>query len=218
LPDGWLSRVIGLRRGLALMEADIHDIRTRLEAHGQVKSASVKRVFPDALQIRVREREPVLRMRVAGAGDQPELRIVARDGTIYEGVGYPRASLRGMPYLIPYRHADGRIQPMRGIERVAELLEVTRRTQPNFFRSWQIVSLKYYSGDPDLPGQVIEVQTTRVPRIIFGLSTSFAQQLDRLAVVLDYVQNRGNPAVKRIDLSLRESAAVQFESGRISTF
>ena len=218
LPDSWLGSVIELRRGLTLMEIDIHQMKRRLEAHGQVKSASVERVFPDALKIRVREREPVLRMRVAGAGGKPELRIVARDGTLYQGVGYPAASLRRMPYLVPYRHADGRVQPMRGIERVAELLEVTRRTQPNFFRAWQIVSLKYYSGDPDLPGQVIQVQTSIVPRIIFGLNTDYAQQLDRLAVVLNYVQSRGNPALKRIDLSLRKSAAVQFESGRISTF
>lgn len=218
LPDRWLGTVIELRRGLTLMEIDIHDMKRRLEAHGQVKSASVERVFPDTLKIRVREREPVLRMRVAVAGDQTELRIVARDGTIYPGVGYPEPSLRRMPYLVPYRHPNGRIQPMRGIERVAELLEVTRRTQPNFFRTWKIVSLKYYSGDPDLPGQIIEVQTSLVPRIIFGLNIGFAQQLDRLAVVLNYVQNRGNPALKRIDLSLRKSAAVQFESERISTF
>ncbi|NBB77903.1 MAG: FtsQ-type POTRA domain-containing protein [Verrucomicrobia bacterium] len=218
LPDRWLSTVVDLRRGRTLMEVDIHEMKRRLEAHGQVKSASVERVFPDALKIRVREREPLLRMRVAGSGGQTELRIVARDGTLYEGVGYPEASLRRMPYLVPYRHANGRIQPLRGIERVAELLEVTRRTQPNFFRTWQIVSLEYYSGDPDLPGQVIEVQTSLVPRIIFGLNTEFSRQLDRLAVVLNYVQSRGNPALKRIDLSLRESAAVRFESGRISTF
>lgn len=218
LPDNWLGSMIELRRGMNLMEIDIHDMKRRLEAHGQVKSASVERVFPDTLKIRVREREPVLRMRIAGTGNRTELRIVARDGTLYEGVGYPGATLRRMPYLVPYRHADGRIQPMRGIERVADLLEVTRRTQPNFFRTWQLVSLQHYTGDPDLPGQVIEVRTATVPRIIFGLSTDFAQQLDRLAVVLNYVQNRGNPALKRIDLSLRESAAVQFESGRISTF
>lgn len=218
LPDRWLGTVIELRRGSTLMEIDIHEMKRRLEAHGQVKSASVERVFPDALRIRVREREPVLRMQVATAGDQSELRIVARDGTIYEGVGYPEASLRRMPYLIPYQHPDGGIRPLRGIEQVAELLEVARRTKPNFFRTWQIVSLRHYSGDPELPGQVIEVQTASVPRILFGLNTDFGQQLDRLAVVLNYVRNRGNPALKRIDLSLRESAAVQFESGRISTF
>ena len=79
-------------------------------------------------------------------------------------------------------------------------------------------SLKHYSGNPELPGQVIEVRSSMVPRIIFGFNTSFAQQLDRLAVILNYVQSRGNPAIKRIDLTLPKDAAVQFESGRISTF
>lgn len=218
LPDSWLGTVIELRRGLTLMEIDIHSMKERLESHGQVASASVERVFPDALRIRIREREPVLRMRVASSSGQSGLRIVARDGTIYEGVGYAAATLRQMPFVVPYQHADGTIRPMRGIDRVAELMEVARGEQPDFYMTWQLVSLVHFSGDTDLPGQVIEVRSTMVPRIIFGVNTDFAQQLDRLSVIFNYVQSRGNPAMKRIDLSLRDSAAVQFESGRISTF
>ena len=116
------------------------------------------------------------------------------------------------------RHPEGGFRPLRGIDKVANLLETARRTQPNFYKTWQLVSLEHYSGDPELPGQVIEVRTSMVPRIIFGFNTDFAQQLDRLAVVLNYVQDRGNPAIRRIDLSLKDFAAVQFESGRISTF
>lgn len=218
LPDSWLGTVIELRRDTTMMEVDIYAMKQKLEAHGQVKSASVEREFPNALKIQVKEHEPVMRMRAMGPSGQIELRIVARDGSIYKGVGYPKATLRKLPFVVPYRHADGGVKPMRGIEVVARLLEETRRTQPNFFKTWQWVSLEHYSGDPDMPGEVIEVHTSMVPRIIFGLNTDFAQQLDRLAVVLNYVQSRGNPALKRIDLSLPESAAVQFESGRISTF
>ncbi len=218
LPNSWLGSVIELRRDTTMMEVDIHAIKQQLEADGQVKSASVERQFPNALKIDVKEHEPVMRMRVMGANDQPELRIVSREGTIYKGVGYPQATLGRLPYVVPYRHPEGGFKPMRGIDRVADLLEVTRRTQPNFFKTWQLVMLEHYSGDPELPGQVIEVRTKTVPRIIFGFNTDFAQQLDRLGVILQYVQSRGNPAVKRIDLSLQGSAAVQFESGRISTF
>ncbi|MDQ8195600.1 FtsQ-type POTRA domain-containing protein [Coraliomargarita sp. SDUM461004] len=218
LPPSWLGTVIELRRDTTMMEIDIHHMKQQLEAHGQVKSASVQRLFPNALKIEVQEHEPVLRMRVMGPKERPELRIVSRAGTIYKGVGYPRATLSQLPYVVPYRHPEGGFKPLRGIDQVADLLEVTRRTQPNFYRTWQLVSLEHYSGDPDLPGQVIEVRTSMVPRIIFGFNTSFEQQLDRLAVILNYVQTRGNPAVKRIDLSLHGSAAVQFESGRISTF
>lgn len=218
LPNSWLGSVIELRRDTAMMEVDIHAMKQRLEAHGQVKSASVERQFPNALKIYIEEHEPVMRMRVMGQDDRPDVRIISRAGTIYKGVGYVQATLNKLPYLVPYRYPEGRIKPLRGIERVAELLEVTRRTQPNFYKTWKVVSLQHYSGDPEMPGEVIEVRTVMVPRIIFGLNTDFAQQLDRIGVILQYVQNRGNPAVKRIDLSLQGSAAVQFESGRISTF
>ncbi|MGZ0656239.1 cell division protein FtsQ/DivIB [Coraliomargarita sp. W4R53] len=218
LPSSWLGTVIELRRDTTMMEIDIYAMKQQLEAHGQVKSASVERQFPNALKIEIKEQEPVMRMRVMGANEQPELRIVSRDGIIYKGVGYPQATLRKLPYIIPYRHPKGGFKPLLGIDKVADLLEVTRRTQPNFYKTWQLVSLEHYSGDPELPGEVIEVRTSMVPRIIFGFNTSFEQQLDRLAVILNYVQSRGNPAVKRIDLSLSGSAAVQFVSGRISTF
>lgn len=218
LPDRWLGSVIEIRRGMNLMEIDIHAMKQDLEASGQVESASVEREFPDALKIKVKERVPALRMRVTGAEGQLEDRVVARDGTIYKGAGYPKATLSKLPFVVPYQHPEGGIKPMRGIETVAQLLDAARRTQPNFFKSWQIVNLKHYTGDPDLPGQIIEVKSPMVPRIIFGASSDFAQQLDRLGVIMNYVQSHGNPAVKRIDLSLLGSAAVQFESGRISTF
>lgn len=218
LPDRWLGSVIELRRGMTLMEIDIHQMKQDLESSGQVASASVERDFPDALKIKVKERIPALRIRVAGADGQAVDRIVARDGTLYEGVGYPKATLSKLPFVVPYQYPEGGIKPILGIETVAQLLDVTRRTQPDFYKTWQIVNLKHYTGDPELPGQIIEVKTSMVPRIIFGANSDFAQQLDRLGVIMNYVQSRGNPAVKRIDLSLQGSAAVQFESGRISTF
>lgn len=218
LPDRWLRSVIEIRRGMNLMEIDIHAMKQDLEASGQVLSASVEREFPDALKIVVKERVPALRIRLAGAEGQLEDRIVAVDGTIYKGVGYPKMTLSKLPFVAPYQHPGGGIKPMRGIETVAQLLDAARRTQPIFFKTWQIVDLKHYTGEPDLPGQIIEVKCPMVPRIIFGTSSDFAQQLDRLGVIMNYVQSRGNPAVKRIDLSLQGSAAVQFENGRTNTF
>jgi len=218
LPASWLGTVVELRRDTAMMEIDIHTMKQQLEAHGQVKSASIERQFPNALKIDINEHEPVLRMLVMGANEQAGVRIISREGTIYKGIGYPRATLDKLPFVLPYQHPEGGISPMRGIGQVAELLEETRHTQSNFYKTWKLVSLKHYSGNPELPGQVIEVRSSMVPRIIFGFNTSFAQQLDRLAVILNYVQSRGNPAIKRIDLTLPKDAAVQFESGRISTF
>ncbi|MEC8209333.1 MAG: FtsQ-type POTRA domain-containing protein [Verrucomicrobiota bacterium] len=218
LPASWLRNVVELRRDTAMMEIDIHTMKQQLEAHGQVKSASIERQFPNALKIDLKEHEPVLRIRVMDANEQTEVRIISREGTIYKGIGYTRATLNKLPFVLPYQHPEGGISPMRGIDQVAELLEETRQAQPNFYKTWKLVSLKHYSGNPELPGQVIEIRSSMVPRIIFGLNNSFAQQIDRLAVILNYVQSRGNPAIKRIDLTLPKDAAVQFESGRISTF
>lgn len=218
LPDRWLGGVIRLEKGTTMMEVDIHAMKQSLEDEPQVISAAVERVFPRSLKISVKEHEPVLRIAVQGPEGKPVLRIVGRDGTIYKGIGYSKASLASLPFLEPYRHSNGRIQPLRGIEQVARLLTAARQKQPDFYRSWKVVSLKNFSGNPTYAGEVIEVRSSYVPRIIFGASSNFGQQLDRLEVILEYVRGRGNPSMDRIDLSLRGSAAVQFSSGRISSF
>jgi cell division protein FtsQ len=215
LPDRWLGSVIQLGKGTTMMEVDIHAMKQSLEDEAQVISASVERVFPSSLKISVKEHEPVLRIAVQGADGQPQQRIVARDGTIYKGIGYPKSALASLPFVEPYRHSNGDIRPLRGIDQVADLLAAARQKQPKFFRTWKVVSLKHFSGNPTLSGEVIEVRSSYVPRIIFGASSDFGQQLDRLKVILEFVRAKGNPSMERIDLSLRGSAAVQFSSGRI---
>ena len=218
LPNSWLSTVINLRRNTSMMEVDIHVMKQQLEAHRQVKSASVERQFPNILKVNIKEYDPVMRMRVLGPNDQTELRIVSRAGTIYKGEGYSEANLNELPYLQPYQNSEHDLKQIRGIEQVAELLDLTRRSQPNFYKSLKVVSLEDYSGYPEMLGDVIEVRTTIVPRVIFGLKTDFAKQLDRLGLILGYLENHDNPALKRIDLSLQDSAAVQFENGRIRNY
>jgi len=210
LPRGWLAERIEIRAGTRLMDAKIHALKRRLEQAGQVRSASVERVFPNALRIVLKERAPVLRMVVETPSRERSLRIVGRDGTVYRGTGYTDAALRHLPYLDPYRKPDGSIFPLRGIERVAELLDRARRDHAEAYRRWRVVSLERYSGDLELPGQIIEVRSTRVPEIFFDATGDFGRQLDRLAYLLDYVRDRGNPGLKRVDLALEDAAAVRF--------
>ena len=218
LPDRWLGTVISLEAGTAMMEIDIHAMKDSLEKEAQVLSASVERVFPSSLKISVKEREPVLRIAVQGPGGATVQRMVARDGIIYTGIGYSRAVQDELPFVQPFQHSDGSIQPMQGIGKVARLLEMARAKQPSFYRTWKVVSLQHYSGNESMAGEVIEIRSSYVPRIIFGATEDFGLQLDRLKLILEYVRARGNPSMKRIDLSLRGSAAVQFSSGRISSF
>lgn len=218
LPNAWLNQVTGLKRGMTMMEADIYGLKQKLEAHGQVKSAIVERIFPSDLRIQVDEQVPVMRLAIADAEGKREMKIVGENGTVYTGVGYPSATLKRLPYVLPYLHNNGSYFPMQGIERVAELLNYSRQAYPNLVKSWQVVSLSHYSGDLDLPGQVIEIRSGSIPRIIFSASSEFGPQMDRLAYILDYIEKRGSPSLSRVDLSLRGSAAVQFTSGRIGTF
>ncbi|MGB0415981.1 MAG: cell division protein FtsQ/DivIB [Coraliomargarita sp.] len=218
LPDGWLSSVVDLQPGMSLMDADIHSLKARLEMEGQVESASVERVFPSALRINITERSPVMRLAVAMADGRARQRIVAMDGSVYDGIGYSRAAMNSLPFVQPYQHSNGSYTPMLGIERVGELLNMTRQSQPVLFSTWQVVSLEHYSGDLDMAGQIIEVRSKLVPRILFSASMDFGRQLDRLEYILRYVKQQGNPSMERIDLSLRGSAAVQFSSDRVNIF
>lgn len=218
LPDRWLSQVVQMRKGMSMMEVDIRAIKERIEAQPQVKSVEVERIFPSSLKIRVEEEEPTLRMAVVTRDGGPEQRMVSRTGKVYKGVGYPKAMLERLPFVQPFQHTDGSYQPMRGIDRVAELLALARNKQPAFYQTWRVVSLEHFSGDASIPGEVIEVRTSRYGTIVFNGWGDFDRQLDRLTVIFNYLAERGDPSVKRIDLSLRDSAAVQFSSGRISSF
>ena len=218
LTERWLEDTIGLQIGMPIMEIDIFALKTRLERNSQVKSASVERVFPSGLRIDITEREPVMRLLTVDSNGKRSLRLVARDGIVYRGIDYSITALKQLPYLQPYQHADGSYLPLRGMEPVVKLLDLTRSVQPKLFNTWQVVSLQYYNGRTGLPGQVIEVRSTIVPKIVFGVSKDAALQLDRLAYILNYFEKNGDPSLKRIDLSLRGAAAVQLSSRRAQDF
>jgi hypothetical protein len=218
LTERWLEDTIGSQVGIPIMEIDIFSLKSKLEERSQVKSVSVERVFPSDLRINIDEREPVMRLLTVDSSGKRSMRLVARDGVVYHGFGYSATTLKQLPYLQPYQHADGSYLPLRGMETVVELLDLTRSVQPKLFNTWQVVSLQYYNGRTDLPGQVIEVRSTIVPKIVFGASKDAALQLDRLVYILDYFEKNGDPSLKRIDLSLRGAAAVQLSSGRAQVF
>ena len=218
LTSSWLEDTIGSQIGMPVMEIDIFALKAVLEDHAQVKDASIERSFPSDLRIDVSERKPVMRLVTANADGKRRLRLVARDGVVYQGVGYSMSALKQLPYLQPYQHADGSYFPLLGIEPVVELLDLVRDTQPELYDSWQVVSLQHYNGRTGLPGQVIEIRSKTVPKIVFGVSKDFALQLDRLMYLLEYFKKNGDPSLKRIDLSLRGAAAVQLSSGRAQVF
>ena len=83
---------------------------------------------------------------------------------------------------------------------------------------WKVTSLEHYSGEEDLSVRLSRYEAHAWIVYSFSATLDFDQQLDRLQLIFNYLAQRGDPSVKRIDLSLRGSAAVQFTSGRISSF
>ena len=218
LTERWLEETIGRQIGIPIMEIDIFALKGMLEKSAQVEFASVERIFPGDLRIEIIERKPVLRLLTASADGKRHLKLVARDGVVYQGIGYSRNALQQLPYLQPYRHSDGSYFPLRGIELVVELLDLVRSTQPKFFDTWQVVSLQHCNGSAGLPGQIIEVRSKQIPKIVFSVSKDFSLQLDRLMYILSYFEKNGDPSLERIDLSLQGAAAVQLSSGRAQVY
>jgi cell division protein FtsQ len=54
-----IVRMLGLKRGTPMLYVDVDEARARLEALPWVKSAEVRRVWPDRINVRIIERKPV---------------------------------------------------------------------------------------------------------------------------------------------------------------
>lgn len=218
LTEDWLDETLDLKIGTPIMDVDIFALKEQLEESVQVKSASVERSFPSDLQIEIIERKPAMRLLTVDPDGKRRLRLVARDGVVYQGTGYSISALKQLPYLQPYQRRDGAYFPLEGIERVVELLDIASSKQPKLFNTWQVVSLQHYDGRTSLPGQVIEIRSSMIAKIVFSASKDFTLQMDRLTYILNYFEKNGDPSLKQIDLSLRGAAAVQLSSGRAQVF
>ncbi|MGE9296897.1 MAG: cell division protein FtsQ/DivIB, partial [Puniceicoccales bacterium] len=75
LDETWLDEVIALPDDIELMAVDIATIQRNISEDGQVRSALVERVFPDALRIRISEQRPVLRIALQDASGNKYMRL-----------------------------------------------------------------------------------------------------------------------------------------------
>jgi len=99
LNQKWATGVLNVPKGASLMALDLPALREKLTAYGQVRLAVLTRSFPDTLVITLQERTPVARLQASeGLGQMRQL-LVARDGTVYEGIGYDRPLVASLPWL-----------------------------------------------------------------------------------------------------------------------
>jgi cell division septal protein FtsQ len=176
LTDSWLRGVLALPANTTLVEVDVNALQARLLAHRQVAAASVAKVFPSTLAIRLTERLGVLR--VPGDGNL----LVGRDGLVFPAIGYEADQLAAMPLLLP-DETEGPRQAgdaVRGMAVIADLLARVRDIAPELCRNWEAVDLSRLELDG-----LIEVRSADIPRIIFSTEYDFSDQLAWLDAVRD---------------------------------
>ena len=218
LDEAWLSDVIQINRNMKLMDINIFELKYSLESFDQVLEAKVIRIFPDALRVELIEEVPMFKLKMQSSEGVNFVRCVGRTGVVYDGMGYAEAHLEQLPYLIPYRHLNQRYLPINGLDYVAPLISLLEEKGLTERIRLQSISLENFSGDTDFPGQIIELKSDLIPRILFGAYSDYPEQVSRLNYILSYINGSGNPDVERVDLSLKDSAAVEFKKGENNLF
>ena len=211
LERAWLDQTLALPRNASLMALDLTALEKRLLESGQAQSVVLRRRFTDnALEVAVHERVPVARLMVQSGDSAPQLRLVAPDGVVYEGTGYDQATLEQLPWLDGIalrRTARGGLEPIAGMERVANLLRSAQALVPRLYASWQVVSLARLGADNE-----IIVRSRDVPEIIFDAGRGFPRQLAKLDYIVDSIRTHGNPPVARIDFSVGSQVPVELQA------
>jgi hypothetical protein len=215
-PDGvldraWLVRTLALPPGATLGSLDLPQLRARILASGQVAEAALFCTYPAALSVHVTERAPVARVMAQAPGGAPRAFLVARDGTVYDGVGYPPAVVASLPWLDGVkleRRGEG-FAPLAGMAGdglrpgAADLLAQAKLQAEHLYRTWRVVSLARLASD----GEIV-VRPVSGPTVTFGTREDFSRQLAKLDWLLDTLRARGAGAAA-IDLSLAYAGSHQ---------
>lgn len=202
LSQDWLARTLALPRGVTLMELDIQKLRSQLESYQQIRSANVRRRFPSTLEVSLAERAPVARVMAQIGDTAPQALLVARDGTVFPGVGFSKEAQQALPYLdgIKMVRRDGQhYLPIKGMDIVSDLLATARNDAPQLYRDWQVVSLARLANE----GEIL-VRSKTVEQIVFTTRTAddFLKQIAQLDILLDSIRAQTGQPVREINFAV----------------
>lgn len=208
LPREWVVQTLALPPRATLMQLDLYRLRERLMAAGQVRTATLTRTFPATLTVSISEQSPVARVMAQTSGAEPEMLLVARDGTVFAGLGFDPELLKTLPWLdgVKLKRDGGKFEPIADMPTVADLLGKAKLEAEHLYREWQVVSLARLESDGE-----IEVHATNAACIRFGTSEDFFRQLARLDSLLDAARAKTDRPVREIDLAIGAHVPVAFE-------
>ena len=209
LDAAWLNRTLALPKGVSLLELDLMRLRERVLADLQVKTATLTRIFPDRLIVRITERSPIARGRIVLKGGEQRDVLIARDGAAFFGTGFDPAGIATLPWLAGFSFAPDKLGFRAGcdVEPVARLLGDVQFAAPHLYRNWQSVSLARLVSDREL-----EVTMKNGVVVAFSAKGGYFLQLAKL----DYVVERlarlpGGSMPARVDLTLGREVPVMAE-------
>ena len=204
----WAAGVLALPPAASLMALDLPALRDKLLVFGQVRVAVLTRSFPDTLVVTLQERTPVARLQAVDGSGQPRQLLAARDGAVYEGAGYDRKMLAGLPWLDGIRlvRSGPGFEPLAGMADVADLLTTAQLQAPHLYRDWLIVSLARLADNDE-----IVVKAQDIPAIIFSRKRDFFKQIAQLDYVVDRARGLPAPALQSVNLALEGQVPVKLQ-------
>lgn len=208
LDQKWLVETLNLPTNATLMELDLYRLRAKLMGNAQVRSATLTRNFPSTLAVSLSEHSPVARIKAQVNGDAPRMFFVAREGVIFDGVGFDVEMIATLPWLdgVKLVRNDNGFEPIAGMETVAELLAKAKMEAEHLYRTWEVVSLARLQSDGE-----IEVRDRSVAKIFFGTNEDFFRQLARLDLLLDKVRAQTDKSPREINLAIGSQVPVSFD-------
>jgi len=207
-----LRRWTGVETGANLLAVDLAQVKRNLELVPLVESASVERIPPHTLRIRVFEREPIAQINVARPGGPEGVELVPY---YIDAAGYimlpldPRERSASAPAPEPLpllRHLDpGEIQPGRRVQ--SPQLAAALQLLVSFEQSPMATLAEIKGIDLSCP-EVLSVTTGQGAEITFGLG-DLDQQLRRWQVICGRAQ-RENKAIAWLDLAVTNNVPVRW--------
>jgi cell division protein FtsQ len=207
LDRAWIVRTLALPKEATLVGLDLYQLRARLLASGQVRLATLTRNFPSTLSVSLSERSPIVRVMAQIGAAKPRMLLVARDGTVFEGVDFDPHMIETLPWLdgITLTRSGDTFTPVAGMETVSVLLAKAKLEAEHLYRDWEVVSLERLESDHE-----IEVRAKRIDKIVFSTREDYFRQLARLDSLLDAARAHTDAPIRVVNLAIGAQVPVAF--------
>ncbi|MDQ8185459.1 FtsQ-type POTRA domain-containing protein [Pelagicoccus sp. SDUM812002] len=204
LEQDYILRQLDVPENANLLSVDLDAMKARIELIGQVRSAVVSRHFPDALEVRIKERKPIVRILAQRANGETLKLFVDEEGYVFESEHMDPKVARTLPFLdgVTLSKEEFGYSRIEGIRPLAELLSEAQTVAPHIYNAWRIVSLERHDR--------LITKGRAAKEVVFDRYADFRNQLGRLDYILDDCRSKRRGEIASVDLTLEDQVPVRF--------